>query len=402
MEIYVYTAGFDQQYGYCWRRITENNQEEISEPALVSKFKELLETESPSLLLARDYNQLILLVTGIKASQRKDYRGRTIRNSVAWIFPYSEENEQKLQELAALSLRGELDHKIDDAITQDDEYGFKVSFQEIVDIISSLNKRDRINTAESSYMLAYNSPANRDKLATLLETKSLPPQEKNVDVLIVVTGIKAEDTLIKYLVWRGLSNLIQYQSFTEYNPQVTNIVKKNSGGSRKQENNSQTLILIFAGLGLMAIFLWFFFRLFSPIQGLKVEYPPTGAIAAMSLGGQHIVSNTNGNLLVQNLTTTNTSSPPREVKPTIEVSSLAVNSDGTVIIGGANDGQIWLWQYDNAQKQFQGKPFLKKHIGKVLSVAISQDGNTIASSGADGMVFMWNRKGEIIDEKKLK
>ncbi|MCF4966934.1 WD40 repeat domain-containing protein [Nostoc sp. CMAA1605] len=122
----------------------------------------------------------------------------------------------------------------------------------------------------------------------------------------------------------------------------------------------------------------------------------------MSLGGQHIVSNTNGNLLVQNLTDTNPSSSPREVKPTIEVSSLAINSDGTVIIGGANDGQIWLWQYDNAQKQFNGKPFLKKHIGKVLSVAISQDGNTIASSGADGTVFMWNRKGEIIDEKKLK
>ncbi|WP_427162147.1 WD40 repeat domain-containing protein [Aliinostoc sp. HNIBRCY26] len=402
MEIYVYSAGVSQQDDYCWRRITENNQEEISEPALVSKFKELLETESPSLLLARDYNQLILLVTGIKASQRKDYRGRTIRNSVAWIFPYSEENEQKLQELAALSLRGELDNKIDDAITQDDEYGFKVSFQEIVDIISSLNKRDRINTAESNYMLAYNSPVNRDKLATLLETKSLPHQEKNVDVLIVVTGIKAEDTLIKNLVWRGLSNLIKYQSFTEYNPQVTNIVKKNSGGSRTQANNSQMLILIFAGLGLMAIFLWFFFRFFSPIQGLKVEYPPAGAIAAMSLGGQHIVSNTNGNLLVQSLTDTNTSSSPRAVKPTIEISSLAVNSDGTVIIGGANDGQIWLWQYDNAQKQFQGKPFLKKHIGKVLSVAISQDGNTIASSGADGTVFMWNRKGEIIDEKKLK
>ncbi|MCF4966935.1 hypothetical protein [Nostoc sp. CMAA1605] len=262
MEIYVYSAGVSQQDDYCWQKITENYQEKISEPALVSKFKELLETESPSLLLARDYNQLILLITGMKASQRRDYRGRTIRNSVAWIFPKSEENEQKLQELAALSLRGELDNKIDDAITQDAEYGFKVSFQEIGDIISNLNKRDRINTAESSYMLAYNSQANRDKLATLLETKSLPPQEKNVDVLIVVTGIKAEDALIKNLVWRGLSNLIKHQSFTEYNPQVTNIVKKNSGGSRKQENNSQTLILIFAGLGLAVLCLLVFFSLF--------------------------------------------------------------------------------------------------------------------------------------------
>ncbi|NEO64445.1 MAG: hypothetical protein F6J98_30160, partial [Moorea sp. SIO4G2] len=83
MEIYVLSAGFYQEQGYCWQEITKDEQNPIDEPDLVKKYKLLLETQAYSIFIGRESGngKLILLVTGMKASKRKDSRGRTIRNS---------------------------------------------------------------------------------------------------------------------------------------------------------------------------------------------------------------------------------------------------------------------------------------------------------------------------------
>jgi WD40 repeat protein len=155
---------------------------------------------------------------------------------------------------------------------------------------------------------------------------------------------------------------------------------------------------------LLTLIYLFFFRDFPSSQSFKPTSPTSPSsvtLAAISLGGQYIVTNdSSGNLLVQNLTGTTTSSPGSEVKPSVKVSSLAISSDGKTIIGGDTNGQVWLWDKQSKNK-FNGQPFKKKHQGEVSSVAISQDGETIVSSGADGTVFVWNRKGEVVDEKNI-
>ncbi len=394
MEIYVYSAGVSQQHDYFWQKNTDNRPEPTNEPSQVTKFKYLLENESPSLLLVRDRNQLLLLVTGMKASQRKDYRGRTIRNSVAWISEDDQENEQQLRGIAILALQGQLDNSIDNAIKNGGEYGFEVSFNDFINI--------KVPTTQNSNptkacMLAENSNSNRETLANLLLSERLPKEQHDTEALVVVTGIKAENTLKEAGVWRGLSTLVQNKVFLPYTPPYKKIPET---VQRKEGKNIRIAIILLASIGLLALISLFFFRDFPSTQSIKPISQSSMTLAAISLGGQYIVRNdTNGNFLVQNLMGTTTSSLASEVQ-LAKVSSLAISSDGKTIIGGDTDGQVWLW-YEQSKNKFHGQPFKKKHQGEVLSVAISQDGKKIVSSGADGTVFVWNRQGEVVDETNI-
>ncbi|MHC5729887.1 MAG: hypothetical protein ACYTXY_38385, partial [Nostoc sp.] len=124
MEIYVQSAGVSEQQDYIWQKITETGQKRVDEPILVKNFKDLLQTEAPSIFIGRESNKLILLVTGMKATQRKDYRNRTIRNSIALIAQDNQENEQKIRGIAVLALEGKLVNEIDSAIKEGGQWGF--------------------------------------------------------------------------------------------------------------------------------------------------------------------------------------------------------------------------------------------------------------------------------------
>ncbi|MHC0067047.1 WD40 repeat domain-containing protein [Nostoc sp. UIC 10890] len=395
MEIYVQSAGVSQEHDYSWQKITDNGQTPTNEPSQIKKFKYLLENESPSLLLARDAGKLILLVTGMKASQRKDYRGRTIRNTVAWICQDAEENEQKLRGIAALSLQGELDNKIDNAVINAGEYGFEVSYNELRNL--------KVPITQNSYptehwMLAENSNSNREKLAKVLLSESLPKTEHDTEVLVVVTGIKAENTLKEARVWRGLSTLVQNKGFMRY--PLPNIYKKSPESAQtNQGNNIRIVLILLASIGLLALVSLFFFRPFLLSQRFTPKPQTSVALAVISQGGQYIVSNnTNGNLLVKNLTDTTTISLDSEAKTAVKISSLAISFDGKTIIGGDTDGQVWLWKKED--NKFNGKPFNKKHQAEVLSVAISENGEQIISSSADGTVLLWDKQGNYQTIKK--
>ncbi|NES04391.1 MAG: hypothetical protein F6K22_17070, partial [Okeania sp. SIO2F4] len=100
-SIYVQSRGVSQDYDYQWKKISfDSNQEDIYYPPLVEEFQHLLDLNALSLLLVRSGDKLLLLVRDI-SSQGKDYRDRTIRNSVAWIG-----EDQDEQILRALAIRG--------------------------------------------------------------------------------------------------------------------------------------------------------------------------------------------------------------------------------------------------------------------------------------------------------
>ena len=64
----------------------------------------------------------------MKASKRKDYRNRTIRNSIALIAPDNQDSEQKIRGIAVLALKEELENKIDSAIKEGGKWGFEVDY----------------------------------------------------------------------------------------------------------------------------------------------------------------------------------------------------------------------------------------------------------------------------------
>ena len=209
MKIYVQSRGRGQDEDYCWLRVTavseasaQENRQYLEVPAPIAKVSNLIQSESPSLVLARYDEELLLLLTGMEAKERTDLRGRKIRNSVAWVGADSEDNEQKLRAIAASFLQDLLSEDIDKAVKFGGQYGFEVSEPAILEM-EAIEKASNGDT-KLEWRLGKNSEDLRELLAYELESRRLP--EDN-GPLVVVTGIKAESALEEAGVWRGLSNL---------------------------------------------------------------------------------------------------------------------------------------------------------------------------------------------------
>jgi hypothetical protein len=221
MEIYVQSRGIAQEHGYCW--LWFNKYPEIVEaPGLVKQAKDLIESEAFSVVLARNSDKLLLLVTGLKANKRKDYQGRPIRNSVAWIGQDSEENECTLRTIAARALLGSLEKVIDSAVEPGGEKGFQVSFEKIQNLSEDATdraKRQLLDLDKEKPKIGRTSRELKKELASDLKKYRLPKhklEHQSVDQqfvpLVVVTGIQDEETLKKAGVWRGLSSLVNSNS----------------------------------------------------------------------------------------------------------------------------------------------------------------------------------------------
>ncbi|MBD1803863.1 hypothetical protein H6F98_00015 [Microcoleus sp. FACHB-SPT15] len=209
MDFYVQSCGVAQEHGYCW---LDENQKIVEEPDLIKKVKNLIESEAPSVVLARDSDKLLLLVTGLKASHRTDYRGRTIRNSVAWVDEDTSENERTLRALAARALRGSLGEGIDCAVDSRKETGFEVSFKKIQELTATAKaKKQQLPLEREKKQIKPTSKEDKKELAEELEEYCLPkPKSDNQQVvpLVVVTGIQDKETLENAGVWRGMSSLV--------------------------------------------------------------------------------------------------------------------------------------------------------------------------------------------------
>ncbi|AFZ31158.1 hypothetical protein Glo7428_2657 [Gloeocapsa sp. PCC 7428] len=246
MNIYIQSRGVAPDDDYCW-------QPEVPNILKKNHINDLIQSESPSVILARFDSTLLLLITSLESSERKDFQGRTIRNSVAWVGEDTEVNEKKLRAIASCALRDELREnlraEIDNAVTFGSNNGFQVNF----DALSDLAIEEVINVhnfpANLDKKLGKNSKQQRDELAYELEQHNLPKENAP---LLVVTGIKSESTLIAAGVWRGLSNLVQTGGWKEpYKKSSTSEKTITSSHSKNQKNdNLVLLILLLAGIAI--------------------------------------------------------------------------------------------------------------------------------------------------------
>jgi len=257
VKIYVDSRGFSQDYDYRWIEVTETKQKRPEElPYILRKTAELIESDAASVVLARNgswladsylaesiqsirekgvnregfkavkdllsqdlkafYNsenrELILLITALEPSDRRDFIDRQIRISMAWICEASDDNEKLLRWLAIRALQEDdlkfLTREINKAVIFGGEEGFEVDYQAVLQL-AELGKTQELLMDETpdtnNVKLGYVSPELKAELVNDLKKYRLPPRESP---LVVVTDIQTEDTLIEAQVWRGLSSLV--------------------------------------------------------------------------------------------------------------------------------------------------------------------------------------------------
>ena len=212
MNIYVQSRGYSPDFGYCW-------MPEL--PTYLSKVSSYIQNDSPSLVLARFDGNLFLLVTDLSSPEKKDFRDRHIRHSVAWVCEENDENEKMLRAIAVEALRDrddltkqvDLTRQVDQLIQLDGTQGFtfeKPQFEGLSkSILDSFKPESSDNVPDKTIKIAKNSQELKSLLAEELQKSDLP---SGYELLVVVTGIKSEDTLRKAHIWRSVSSLVKSES----------------------------------------------------------------------------------------------------------------------------------------------------------------------------------------------
>lgn len=214
MKIYVQSRGVDPEDDYRWLKIDQENQVQETPsflnqaiasgyPSLVS----LIDSHKFSLVLARMQNNLVLLVTGLVATNAQlDFMGRKIRNSIFWIAA-SEKEEEILRAITVAALQARLAELVEEAInrTESCDYGFTVDNHKLLKIADSIYLSHH-DSLKLNCQIGHNCENLRQEIALEMQANQLPPQYQ---LLVVVTTIKSDADLQKMHVWRGLSNRVE-------------------------------------------------------------------------------------------------------------------------------------------------------------------------------------------------
>lgn len=233
MAIYVQSRGISQENDYRWLRIKKNTHLPEIPPILkrpipgksgnIMRVTDLIDSQKPSIVVARSDGELLLLVTALKArEERTDFMGRPIRNSVAWVDQDTEENERIFRSLTVRALRGELETEVDRAISIEGEYGFSVDLEAIKKLAAP--EQVDFKEPELTVRISNNSIESKESLALELEQHCLPQRN---GFLIVVTSIKTKSALLQASVWRGLSLRVEEKGaiLPEKKTRMTSIVR---------------------------------------------------------------------------------------------------------------------------------------------------------------------------------
>lgn len=210
MEIFVQSCGISVDYGYNW---VDKNKVIVEKPNIANNFIDLLQ-EYFSVLIARENQKLLLVVTGIESARRRDYQNRTIFISVAWIVEDNHVYEAKIRNLASkilLPVTGEIDPKqsIEDCVKAGEENGFDVDFKSLENLLekepedSSTSKS--LDEKDKEEVLDQKSNDTIKKLAQDLKEQFLPEGNRP---LVVVTGIQSKADFREAKVWRGLAKFV--------------------------------------------------------------------------------------------------------------------------------------------------------------------------------------------------
>lgn len=232
MIIYVQSRGRSQEHDYRWLEVRKSSQSPSIPPLLKDlKVEELIESQKPSIILARSGKYLLLLVTAMESrEERTDFMRRQIRNSVAWVSEEKPEIEQLFRAITVRALRGELAADIDKAIGIGGEYGFEVDFEQLHHLVDRLEVSVQPATF-ACFKYGKNNIDLRSDLASELSQFSLPHDSGNPIILVVVTTLKSQEALARLRVWRGLSSRIESQTWIE----VSNSASKGTElGSQKK------------------------------------------------------------------------------------------------------------------------------------------------------------------------
>lgn len=206
MDIFVQSRGYSPDFEYCWQP---------GIPPQLSSISSLIQSESPSVVLARFHKKLMLLVTGLDSPEKKDFRDRPIRHSVAWVCDENYDNDTQVRAIAIQALQGLLANQVDEYIQFGGESGFEASISEIERLGRTFLDKGKIESSplpssELPSKIGRNSQQLRDDLAYKLQRYNLP---KIYELIVVATGVKSEEALEQVGAWRSLSSLIKSENW---------------------------------------------------------------------------------------------------------------------------------------------------------------------------------------------
>lgn len=210
MEIFFQSRGISQDNGFRWIDQNNNSKEPSGELEGTSSF---IDSQYYSILLRRQGQKLILLITAMWAESRTDFAGRRIRNSVLWIADNQE--EKKIRSLLIQALRDEerFSQNIDQSVSLGGQYEFTVAFEKLEQLASS----DLDNIGDQSYIkktfkFGGDSQNLREELEKELQENKFPLDDQNIFIL---TTIKSQKSLEEIKFWRGLSNKVEAEELIE-------------------------------------------------------------------------------------------------------------------------------------------------------------------------------------------
>lgn len=229
MDIYVQSRGFEQEHDYRWLQIYGNGTIQEQLPPISLEVTNLIDSESPSVVLEKLPNeQILLLITGIEPDERVDFLDRQIRISVAWVGLSSDESF--LRSLAVRALKCEeqqsLTAEINQAVPLGGEYGFQISQENMLNLISA-NLSTQLTASKPPNLtqkIGKNSPNLRNQLAKELQEYQLPTEP---GTLVIVTGIKKRETLENAQIWRSLSLLVETDDWEAISTKSWSSIKNN-------------------------------------------------------------------------------------------------------------------------------------------------------------------------------
>ena len=174
MEIYVQSCGVAQEHDYRWLKIPEEGQAYREIPRILRqasriengskvRLTDMYESQEPSIVMARDNGELLLLITALEAMERTKVYGRQVRNSVAWVTQDSEVNKKIASKVAAYAKENweNLRKIVDEAVDFDDKDGFRVNrepLEKYIEDAANINRQDdsiKISSVEPKIDLVY-------------------------------------------------------------------------------------------------------------------------------------------------------------------------------------------------------------------------------------------------------
>lgn len=249
MTIYVQSRGKSQDYDYCWLEVRRDSQRLETPPELEKvQPEELIDSQNPSIVLARSGKYLVLLITTLRAGdERLDFMGRQIYNSVAWVEEDLPNKEKQLREIAIQALDKKLADIVKEAVESnaDSAYGFRADFDKLKKLggLSSQEERS-LPRALSQRHAGKDSKYLRDNLIKELTEYSLPELSGNIQILVVITTMKSLNGLKSKKVWRGLSSRIESEEWENIGDSEIEVIE----GKNSRKKLAGVIAIVLTGL----------------------------------------------------------------------------------------------------------------------------------------------------------